>query len=307
MKVLNLALDDYANFSHTNAAALRSVGVQCKDLKIMRHPFQYETQSERATVAEMQRQIKGADVIQIMHTWPDALEMCKNLKKKRVVVYHTGTTYRTAPEKWNDVFNPYVSMCFTDQCEFIGLGAKNEMYIATAVDVKNTPVPVRPVKKPLEFAHFPSNPEVKGTKEIINMMQRLVLETYFIFNVSGAKVSHPGQIERMGKCDVYIELFKPTLNGKPYGCFGVSAFEAAALGRIVVTQNIHEAAYAKVYGNCPLRITNTEQEFIDCIERLLGTPNQVLEEIQKETRAWMERNHSFEATGKRLKSILSSL
>ena len=47
MKVVNICWDDYANFSHENANALRSVGIDCVDLKLIPHVFGYSTESQR--------------------------------------------------------------------------------------------------------------------------------------------------------------------------------------------------------------------------------------------------------------------
>ena len=39
MKVLNISTNDWANYSYSNAVALRSVGVKCDGLKIYPHSF----------------------------------------------------------------------------------------------------------------------------------------------------------------------------------------------------------------------------------------------------------------------------
>ena len=57
MKVLNLSYDDYANYAHESANALRSVGIDCKDLKRVKHPFSYGTESKVATSDEIRREI----------------------------------------------------------------------------------------------------------------------------------------------------------------------------------------------------------------------------------------------------------
>ena len=61
MKVLNISFDDHANFSHENANSLRCIGIECKDLKRVKHPFSYGTESKLATSSEIEREIKKSD------------------------------------------------------------------------------------------------------------------------------------------------------------------------------------------------------------------------------------------------------
>ena len=312
MRVLNVCVSDWANYSYDNAEALKSIGVDAKSYKMLPHPFKYENESALLKPAEMLEEIDKADVVQIMHTEPQMLEYCKQMNVP-CVVYHTGSRYRSDPEKWNDVFNPYVKKVFTDQCEFMQLGGKDITYIATAVDTDKIP-PVTPffkVPNDIIFGHYPSKEDVKGTIEIKRMMD-IVLKgstAKFICSESSetvtGRVSHDEQLLRMACCDVYIELFKPELRGKPYGCFGVTAFEAAALGKVVVTQNIHEKVYEDAYGECALFLCNYEKAFINTVTALIKTP--LIEGYQRNTRAWVVEKHSYKATGTRIKKLLEEL
>ncbi len=45
IRVFNIASNDYANMSHNNANALRSIGVYCNDYALSIHPFGYTSQS----------------------------------------------------------------------------------------------------------------------------------------------------------------------------------------------------------------------------------------------------------------------
>lgn len=307
-KILNLSYDDYANFSHDNANALKSVGVSCLDLKRVKHPFGYTTESRVASSNEIMKAIERADLIQLFHSDSTWLDYANKLNK-RVVVYHTGTTYRQNPDHCNNIFNDKVERCFTDQCEFIGLGMKNETYIATAIDT-NKIKPVISKKFPLPlFAHYPSNPDVKGTSKIREMLEH-VFENVSVggdecFDINEEKLPHHYQLQRMNDCYIYIELFSPEQNGKPYGCFGVTAFEAAALGKIVITNNIHKKAYEDAYGGCELIIANTEAEFISAVIDLMDLPGDELHYKMQKTHAWLVKNHSYKATGERIKKILS--
>lgn len=309
MRIINVTYDDYANFSYDNAKALQSVGVDAESFKLKAHPFGYTNQSKVIDKAEMYEEISKADLVQIMHSDTLFLSMCTKLGKK-CVVYHTGSKYRNSHVGLNDFFNPHVEMCFTDQCEFVGLGGKNIRYIATAIGTENIkPSPYNKIDR-TKFAHYPSNLEVKGTMDIIRMVAEVHLkypENKFDFQVSTDKLPHAEQLARMSDCDVYIELFKLELLGNPYGCFGVTAFEAAALGKIVVTNCLHIHEYKKEYGNSPFIIVNTEHDFRNAIQTLSKYTRDEIETGQLSARSTIVDNHSYKATGYKLYNILEPL
>jgi len=301
MKVLNLSYDDYANFAHENANALRSIGIDCLDLKRIAHPFSYGSESLVATTERIKSSIIKSDIIQLFHSDHTWLDFAYNLGK-RIIVYHTGTGYRQASENCNTIFNDKVERCFTDQCEFIGLGMKNETYIATAVNAEKFKPGNWETVNPYLIAHFPSDQTVKGTAQIVKMLQKIETAN-FIINTD--RVNHKAQIERMQGCDIYVELFAPTQRGKNYGCFGVTAFEAAALGKIVFTNNIGQKAYSDAYGDCALIIANTEDDFINKMKWVLSLNEKDVVNLQEQSREWIVKKHSYQATGNRLKTLLN--
>lgn len=302
MKIVNVCWDDYANFSFDNSMALRSVGLDATSVKSVKHPFGYSDQSLICNEDEIRRHIAASDIVQLMHSDKRFLQYAKMLKK-RIVVYHTGTAYRVNPDVMNDIFNPHVWAAFTDQTEFIGTGMKNEQYVAGAINVRDYKQFGHEVRTPFVIAHYPSNPGVKGTDQILEMARKLKGD--FKFEYSLDKVKHEDQIKRMDLCDIYIELFKSVLNGKPYGCYGVTAFEAAAAGKVVVTQNIRPHVYAKAYGECPFIIANDEETFISEVQKLINYKPLIISSIQTETYNWVIEKHSYEATGQRLKKLLA--
>jgi hypothetical protein len=306
MRILNLSFDDWANYSHDNANALRSVGIQCVDLKRKPHSFGYESESKVVNHERILTEIRNADIVQLMHSYSDYLRYAVD-QKKRVIVYHTGTAYRINPKNCNDIFNPYVEAVFTDQCEFMELGGKDIKYVATAIDTaKIEPLPWS-TKDKTTFAHFPSNSQVKGTMEIIQMLLDVdPQESRMYFTHDTKTIPHREQIKRMSWCDVYIELFKPFLYGKQYGCYGVTAFEAAALGKIVMTNNMHEKVYTDAYGStCALWITNTPEHFKRCIEKLINYSPERLADTMEFSRDWIVEKHSYKATGHYIKKLLN--
>lgn len=290
MRVVNICTDDWANFSHANAKALRSIGVKCHDYKQNRHIFNYTEESIIKPIEAID--FNEYDVIQIFHSDLRCLEFVKGLNKK-IVVYHTGTPYRERPQFMNEQFNPYVSISFSDHLEFHKLGAKNYTYIATAIDTDYIKYVDNGIVDKIRFAHYPSNEGVKGTKEIIRMMQGI--DCYF--NHSTFRKDYAQQLQRMADCDVYIELFNKEIGGKEYGHYGVTAFEAAALGRMVITQCPYKELYKQYYNaELPFFICNNEKKFKETISNIIDSP--MINEYKREMREWIEQYHSLEATGK---------
>jgi len=298
MRVLNLCRHDWSNFSHENANALRSVGVQAVDIKTNPHKFAYATESMICDYTEIMAQAEKADIIQIMHTDDRMYEWVEKLGK-RVMVYHTGTGYRQKPDYYNVIFRN-VEKTFIDSPEFYNLGAKNIVYCATAIDTR-TILYSDPHNSKTTFAHFPSKPHVKGTPRVLEMISKIP-GIEFIFDTK--QVPWRENIDRISKCDVYIELFAPMQDGKKYGSFGVTAFEAAALGKIVVTNSTHHLVYKKFYGDSELVIANNEYEFTRAVTMLMSMTAEEIDRKKLSTYRWVCGYHSYEATGNYLLKYL---
>lgn len=287
--ILNISSNDYSNYAHTNAVALRSIGCDCVDLVLQPHRF-YPKQSTPSTIPGMIAKAKQASVVQLFHSDDKLYDLIKP-HAKRVVVYHTGTRYRENHIYLNEKFKGLKTA--SDQSEFSVLG--NHTYIVSPVELPAAPF-YRTGK--LKIGHYPSHQVVKGTAEIIEMLKPF--QNKFKWCHSVIPVSHQMQMKRMQECDIYIELFKPELNGKPYGCFGVTALEAAAMGKIVVTNNLYPKVYEDAYGKCPFTIANTPEEFSNIINGLLRMNTEIFKRLQQETVEITRENHSFVQTGNKI-------
>jgi hypothetical protein len=297
IRVLNIASNDYANMSHNNANALRSIGVYCNDYALSTHPFGYASQSKAVTKERIRDIVNTFDVVQIFHTCPILLNEVLNANfKGKIIVYHSGTRYRNEPEYWNRVFNPIVHRCITDQTEFMELGAKDVEYLAPHTDLK--PVDKRKEGK-LIIGHYPSNALVKGTKEIREMLEPF--KDDFEIRIDETIIPHEENLKRIAECHIYIELFKPELNGKPYGCFGVTAFEATALGCLVVTNDLNKEVYENVFTRHDFLIANDKDTFRDFME---GASTLEVETFNNRFDKDFHSNHSIESTGKRILDLI---
>jgi hypothetical protein len=84
----------------------------------------------------------------------------------------------------------------------------------------------------------------------------------------------------------------------------MTALEAAALGKIVVTCFKNRESYEKRYGPCPIHSSNTPNELFGVVKHLIGTPTGELIEKKRWARQWVETQHGLKATGERLKEVL---
>lgn len=309
MRIINVCRDDFANFSYENAQALKSIGIDAESFKLIPHSFGYPIQSPIVSLDTMTTAIAHADVVQVIHNDEKIFNLCLQVRAARpsdkplyIIPYHSCTSYRNDPDKYNRLWNPHIELSFTNQCEFMNLGSKNLHYITTAIDPDKYNFSGWETKDRVTLAHYPSNSVVKGTGQILCMLQQVSEKVNL--KCSMAIVDSNTQLKRMYQCDIYIELFSPTLYGKPYGCYGVTAFEAAAMGKIVVTQNIHKEVYEKEYGKTEFFIANTEKEFIDTIEYLISLPKDQIAMIGQKAKNWVRENHSYRATGERIMNII---
>ncbi len=303
MKVINCSRTDWANFSSDNAAALRSVGVDAESLCMIKHSFDYVRPSTVCSQETIKQKMREADYVQIMHSCSHSLNaFIASGSKAKLIVYHTGTIYRNDPGTFNNLFNPHVCRSVIALPEFSGLGSKNEQYIVGAVDTDSITPSGRMPTLPYKVAHYPSNAEVKGAEQIIEMMDRLRAshDDKFSFNYSSQIVNMPHQCARVDECDIYIELFKPFLNGKRYGSFGIQALEASAMGKVVITQCIMKSVYEKEYGESALFFPLTQEDFISTVMVLTENTSSENKMLQLHTREWAVKNHSYKATGERL-------
>ena len=297
MKILNICCDDYANFSHDNAKALRSVGTNCFDVKLQPHVFNYASESKIVNEDNLKQAISSADLIQIFHSDSSLLKYCKG---KRTVVYHTGTRYRQQPEKFNALFNSFVERSFIALGEFAGLGSKNETYIVGATEILG-PESLHFIK-PLLFAHYPSNPDVKGSHNICRTIDQL--SEKILFDYSSERVSHPEQLERMKSCDVYIEMNSAEQGGKKYGSWGITTLEAASLAKIVITNHSTVSVYEKTYGIKPPLVLIEEYGSLEAaIKYLLSLTDFQINNLKNDTFKWVNEFHSYQSTGNFLKRI----
>lgn len=293
MKIINVSHTDWARFQWDNMNALRSVGIHCDSITLCRHEF-YQEQSEIVSdTKEIIRRIADYDVIQFFHDNLNLFDLLvPAMIGKKIIVYHTSSFYRANADRVNANMNPYVYKIVNAMPEFMGMGARNEVYMVGAVDTDRIkPGGWVPNERPV-FAHYPSNANVKGTAKIVELMSRTPANFLYSTDIVG----YQDQLARMNMCDVYIEMFtdKDGL-GSAYGDFGITALEAAAMGKVVMTNSKHHSTYFEAYSIPFFWMFNSEAGFLDSI-RMLNTGYHSKEGAQ-EARELVVKNHSYKATG----------
>jgi hypothetical protein len=293
MRVLNISSVDYANMSHNNAQTLRFIGIDCDDWTMSVHAFQYTSQSEVVTAKHIMERFLEYDVIQLFHSCEKTYMLI--MAHPNIVVYHTGTRYRMNKRYYDNLYMGRTIA--TDQCEFL-LHDVSMLYVAPHTTLQPAQ---RPYRTKLRIAHYPSNHLIKGTKTIQRLLEPF--KDRFEIDINTNREPHEKNLYRIGLADIYIELFNPTQNGQPYGCFGVTAFEATAMGVMVVTNNVNRQAYEDVYGAHPFLTPNDEMAFIQAIESL-AVPREQFDAMREDLHAGFRDKHSIQATGERIKQII---
>ena len=290
--ILWCSYSDYSNLCQGFSDSLNAVGVESENYSLTKHIF-YD--NNVLSAAKMIEKMEKADVIVMGHTNDLILDLCRDLGKK-LIVLHTGTSFRQNPEKYNEIFKGIES--WTDSPEFMKYGCKH--YIHAAIDT-NT---IKPdfTFYDMTFAHYPSKSEVKGTLTIKKIIEGFD-SINFLCNTD--LVSHEKHLQRVSKCDFYIEMLSTTQNGNIYGSFGVSSSEAACLGKIVLTNSLFHSVYEDAYDDYgEMIICNSENELSSAINSLIHLTEEDILLKKKQTREWVVENHSFYATGLYLKQLL---
>ena len=253
----------------------------------------------------------------------DFLYYFKN-QTKPTVIGCAGHNYRKCPNKIIDLITTYSRdktklLC---QCpDLLGYNLKiPEELVYYGVDTEKIKFRERDYKGKLIISHYATNEVTKGTKTILRAIKE-ILKRYpnkFIYkgiqNLDYKKRIKTGSvknnwlenIERMSKCDIYIEtcnleLKYPKLNKvRKFGEWGNTCLEASATGCIVLTNSLTKDYYLKEYTkDYPLMISNSEFDLYNNLVKIANMKRDELKILSKKYRKWVEDNHSLKKTGER--------
>jgi len=317
-RVIFLSVCDWANVGYGLAESLKAVGVRAVAYAFGRHPFAYpQTDTPAPERDRLMAEIESADLTVFMHsTFP--FKSWDDLPKARYGVFHGGSAYREGHQAVNELFNPHVDISLIQTSDLRGLGAKNEHgWILPAINTDLLQPQYREDETaPVVFGHFPSNPTMKGSGIVNAVMARITDHPDFRdkmeYRYSHRQLPWEKSIERMMGADIVIEHMARTVNGRPIFGWGVTAMEAAALGKIVfIRESAAYMEYMAEFGVYPaLYEMRDDMELMRWIKKFSARRsgrqdwNQVIRETQRHHREWVTAYHSYAATGRRLKEIL---
>jgi len=282
---LFVARDDYANLGYLLSKSLNSVGVEAKAVSFNPNDFNYPETAELCDMESYLRDAANADIIVAMQS---QYFQC-NLTGKKLFVFHGGSIYRHNSSRLNNAFNQIVTGTIIQHWDFLDRGAKNESWLLPPVDTKF----IQPDYKYHDkiFAHYPHKADMKGSDKIIKTLK----EANFAYDYTA--VDWLDNLKRIAECDIYIEQLCPHE-------WALTALEAAALGKIVITTFRGLDEYRKQYGECELVIANTEDELRQKVNEIMGWDEAQILTKKIATRNWVVKYHSLEAVGQRLREII---
>jgi hypothetical protein len=325
--VLILTIDDNANTGWRTMKCLQRMGLKVLFFKGSMHPYYYPEQGmihpELFKIAMKEKGHILDPVVQVPLLKPvsDAAKCIHYIasriidtgtdpRTKKIVAQHGGRFYRTNHAIINQLLDPYIDASIVQMPDLMNLGAKNEHLIYFSVDTDYIKPSYETGCEKLIIGHYPSLSAEKGTSKIIRIIKRFGedQETNDKFLYDGIEKAEKEvqtiwftQLERMARCDVIIDVCAETAQNRPYGEWGNTAFEAAALGKVVITNSHRVDMYEREYGCKPsMRIANTEEEVEKNLRELISLPKDKLLEEKQRAREWVVRNHSIDATSKRM-------
>jgi len=322
--VLFLTYYDWSNYTYKTSESLRKLGLSVLGFKGSPHQFNYPFQLPIyyglvnappycmfpiiTTCHSLKKYIDRAKVI-----WFSAetfINTGANLHGHGVVVDYGACTYRMEPERCNAIFNPIVDDTVILFPALLGHGGKNEHLIYYPVDTGMF-IPRYKLKgdRPLRIGHFPSTTENKGSDVIQQAINNVNNDYSGKFEYFGPK--HPDikvvsevdwmfNLERMASCDIIIETVKPVLKERPFGEWGNQALEAASLGKIVITNSIHNDIYMKEYGDHELILANNQEQLENQLVNIFQMTDTDILNKQHAVREWVVKKHGMIPTAQRI-------
>lgn len=301
--VLMISRTDWANMGAILSKSLRSIGVESRSICFKPHELAYDECSEIVNKKQAIKLFRRYDVIQFMHSVFVDLDCA--LGNKNIFVFHGGSGYRKYHRELLKFWKGAAKAHIIQTADLLHLGARPEEWLLPPVDtVRIQPCYANNKKRVL--MHCPSMPRVKGTEDfhkVIEKLEQSEIGKDFEYRY-GETTSWGNNIERISDCDIYFDACQLEIEGRPYGFWGMSALEAAALGKVVITHfNHNQEEYCKQYGKHNLKIANSMAQVEEQLIKHITMDEEDFREEQRKTRRWVERNHSMKAIGARLLAI----
>ena len=306
--ILFIARADWVAVGFSFAKALRSIGVEAMAIAVENRPLiESDKQAKVVSFKEACELCKSAEWIVFMHSqFPWKRELLPYIADKKIAVFHGGSSYRQAVKAENDNWNPIVDLTLIQMPSMMGLGAKNEYWMIPPIDINNIqPVYRTEISNILRVGHFPTSAKLKGTAIIEKSVNMAIRNNVPLEYFSGRMIEWCENLKRMAYCDIIVSQILQSFGGHTMGEWGITALEAAALGKIVLSTFNSSEKYSREYGSYELIRVDDDSMLLHELQLIAKWEHSVIREKQQKTRAWVEKQHSMEATGQRLKQLLS--
>jgi len=302
--ILFVSENDWANLSYVFQKSLEKAGIEARAITLNRHMFDYPEQAEiiRDTPTFF-KLVSDASCIVWMHSQPldipGGYVSIQNKKKK--VVFHGGSAYRNNPDELNKIFN-FCDLTLFQNYDLKALDTRTDVHTEMIMPAVDTELikPAFSCHRKRVVAHFPRGHQ-KGTQDINEVLAEFQGVFEYRHIPGQIPVSWSDNMKRLAECDIYVASL-------PYdGCtgLGLTLFEAAALGKIVINPFEYVKEYQEDFGEYPLLIANDKDELRDRLNELSVMSDAELSELQGRIREWVESQHSYKAVGDRLARMLS--
>lgn len=313
-KFLFVCDDDHANVSYEYAKALEENGCFARAVKFQKHLFCYPKQAEVLTdFGVLTKYVSEATDIIFMHTQPINIPVCVFDKRKRFFVFHGGSAYRNDPKLANKLFldSPIIGENLRFLIQNYDLyfldDSIDKRIVFTCLEPKEYDQFLPSNSKQNSFltvAHYPRGVQ-KGTEDIEEVIKSLSQDyNNFIYVTWGTKnkiLSWSDYMRTIAKCDIYVHSLPFQYVDKVITGLCVTAMEACALGKVVVTPFEYLENYKRDFKNTPpFFIANDKDQLRKVLKHLLGLSFQEISELKKKARMWVEEYHSRKPTGEYL-------
>jgi hypothetical protein len=312
VKYLILTEYDDANGGYLIYQSLKAVGADVGGMKMHRHKFNYPDQLCLAGYAEMAEAVRDANVIIFSQICKDIMDLVKHqIKTKKVVVVHGGSEYRKNKPMWNTYCNEFAThtILSADNWDPNALPVNPFMWMVIDTDT------LRPKRwyegGRVKIYHSPSSAKFKGTSEIIEAVKKI--EGLYPGKTESKILTEPipyaQHIENVHWCDVYIDQMCLKKDGQITGGWGTAAREAAAMGKVVISSDLHDELYRSQFpevGLPTVYAANSEEQIVNVLRSFILIRPDRLKLLQELSSAWMHNTHGLKAAGERLIERIST-
>lgn len=227
----------------------------------------YKESVEKYKISNMQYSYKS----------PDAALKADNVKKKRL--------------KYETKYANFQIVCSPVYTEFV----PNSILLPLGIDLNDYEFsPMQTNVATVTILHAPTSRDNKGTKFIVEAIEKLKIEGLSIKFLLCENISHKELKEAYKKCDIFID--------QVLGGYGTAAIEAMAIGRPTISyiRDIHfnENTFP---GGIPILSANKDNIYI-VLKNLIENKKK-LSEIGKTSRQFVEKHHNIDELTNKLIEI----